>query len=132
MNSRDVLETADFPFGGKFIVFVGNFGQILPMVPHGSKKEIIQACILTSNLWLHVQLPLNSIVEQVVVEFKRCQFPVRPAFAMTINKSQGQTLDFVGLYIPVSIFSHGQLYVALSRVKRPDDISIIINPKPRR
>ena len=35
---------------------------------------------------------------------------------MTINKSQSQTFDFVGLYLPRPVFTHGQLYVALSRV----------------
>ena len=47
--------------------------------------------------------------------FKRRQFPVRLAFAMTINKSQGQTLDRVGIYLPSKLFTHGQLYVAMSR-----------------
>ncbi|KAK1343257.1 hypothetical protein QTO34_016035 [Cnephaeus nilssonii] len=41
-----------------------------------------------------------------------------PAFAMTINKSQGQTLDRVGIFLPEPIFRHGQLYVAFSRVRR--------------
>ena len=43
---------------------------------------------------------------------KRRQFPVIPAFAMTINKSQGQTFDQVGIYLNEPVFSHGQLYVA--------------------
>lgn len=58
--------------------------------------------------------------------FKRFQFPIRPCFAMTINKSQGQTLDFVGLYLPEPVFSHGQLYVALSRARAAQDIKILI------
>ena len=48
-------------------------------------------------------------------KFKRKQFPVKLSFAMTINKSQGQTIPNVGIYLPEPMFSHGQLYVGLSR-----------------
>ncbi|OAD78090.1 hypothetical protein PHYBLDRAFT_164966 [Phycomyces blakesleeanus NRRL 1555(-)] len=52
---------------------------------------------------------------------------VRLAFAMPINKSQGQTLDKVGLYLPDHVFGHGQLYVALSRVQTPDSVKIMVD-----
>ena len=49
-------------------------------------------------------------------QFKRVQFPVKLAFAISINKSQGQTLKVVGVNLLKSCFSHGQLYVACSRI----------------
>ncbi|XP_027171842.1 uncharacterized protein LOC113771461 [Coffea eugenioides] len=60
--------------------------------------------------------------------FIRTQFPVRVCFALTINKSQGQTLDYVGIYLREPVFSHGQLYVALSRVKTSAAVKVLILP----
>ena len=56
--------------------------------------------------------------------FFRYQFPIRPAFAMSVNKSQGQTLRRVGVFLQTDVFAHGQLYVALSRVLNVDDLLV--------
>jgi hypothetical protein len=45
---------------------------------------------------------------------------------MTINKSQGQTLNVVGVYLPKSVFTHGQLYVAFSRVGSPGAVKVFV------
>ena len=58
---------------------------------------------------------------------RRRQFPVRAAFSMTINKSQGQTLESVGLFLPEPVFTHGQLYVALSRARSFKTITVLTN-----
>lgn len=63
-------------------------------------------------------------------QWTRRQFPVRPAFATTINKSQGQTLKEVGVWMRVPVFSHGQLYVAASRVGSPSRLRFAILRKP--
>jgi ATP-dependent DNA helicase PIF1 len=57
-------------------------------------------------------------------EFKHLQFPVRLAFAMTLNKAQGQSLQKCGLNLENLCFSHGQLYVASSRVGKPSDLFV--------
>ncbi|XP_074377792.1 uncharacterized protein LOC141719320 [Apium graveolens] len=58
-------------------------------------------------------------------KLNRRQLPVAPCFAMTINKSQGQSLNRVGMYLPSQVFTHGQVYVALSRVTGIEGLIIV-------
>ena len=51
----------------------------------------------------------------------RKQFPLAPAYATTFNSCQGLTLDKVGVDLTNPVFSHGQLYTALSRIRKRDD-----------
>ena len=65
---------------------------------------------------------------QFAFKFSRRQFPVRLAFALSINKSQGQSAAYVGLNLHVPVFSHGQLYVALSRATSHNHVKVLLPP----
>jgi hypothetical protein len=75
------------------------------------------------------RIPLCPSDDQMFpFQFKRKQFPIRLNFAMTVNKSQGQTITNVGVYLPAPVFSHGQLYVAISRATTKTNIKILALP----
>ena len=57
----------------------------------------------------------------------RTQFPLRLAYCTTVNKSQGQEYDTVLIDLRKEPFAHGHLYVALSRVKYADKLTVLIN-----
>ena len=53
-------------------------------------------------------------------EWRRQQFPVRVAYPMTINKSQGQTFNRAGVWLESPVFSHGQLANCMFSLMGPD------------
>jgi ATP-dependent DNA helicase PIF1 len=95
------------------------------------RPNVIEAVIVTGSNVGHTvslsKLPLMS-AEDATIPFamKRVQFPIRLAFALTINNSQGQTIPTVGLYLREPCFAHGQLYVAFSRVKSRKNIKVLV------
>ncbi|EIE84496.1 hypothetical protein RO3G_09206 [Rhizopus delemar RA 99-880] len=72
---------------------------------------------------------LSTLENEYPFTLTRKQFPVRPSFAMTINKSQGQSLKIVGVDLRLPVFTHGQLYVALSRVTSVSGLSVLLDKK---
>ncbi|XP_070494676.1 ATP-dependent DNA helicase PIF1-like [Chironomus tepperi] len=62
---------------------------------------------------------------------RRRQFPLIPAYAITINKSQGQSFDHVGIHLETAVFSHGQLYVGFSRSRNASQVKVFIEANPQ-
>ncbi|GAA0187140.1 DNA helicase [Lithospermum erythrorhizon] len=70
------------------------------------------------HVWIpKIPLEANPNNSKYLIPFVRRQILVRLYFSMTINKSQGQALNYVGLYLKQPVLCHEQLYVALSSVK---------------
>ncbi|XP_019158578.1 PREDICTED: ATP-dependent DNA helicase PIF1-like [Ipomoea nil] len=96
--------------------------------------HVIEGEILTGhNKGTKMLIPRMSMSPsdpRLPFKFQRRQFPLMLSYAMTINKSQGQTLTHVGLILKKPVFVHGQLYVAASRVNNPDGLKILIVKDP--
>ena len=75
------------------------------------------------------RIPLSSVEGDLSFILTRRQFPVRLCFAMTVNKSQGQSLNVVGVDLRTPVFTHGQLYVALSRVTNVANLTVQLPPR---
>lgn len=57
----------------------------------------------------------------------RKQFPLRLAYALSVHRSQSQSMDYVVVDLSEDAFGHGQLYTALSRLRESDRLRLIIN-----
>jgi ATP-dependent DNA helicase PIF1 len=125
---------------GMPILLLRNFNQSIRLC-NGTRlivkrlgQRVIEAEIITgNNVGKRVFIP-HIIMSPSGTNWPfvlcRRQFPVRVAFAITINKSQGQTFNNVGVYLPSPIYSHGQLYVTISRVTSSANIKIFNGQGP--
>jgi ATP-dependent exoDNAse (exonuclease V) alpha subunit len=76
---------------------------------------------------LLLRIKLTTLEGDLPFILSRKQFPIRLCFAMTVNKSQGQSFSNVGVDLRTSAFTHGQLYVALSRVTSLSGLTLLFS-----
>ena len=92
------------------------------------RKRSVEMLLLTGpaegKLVLVPRISMSSEAGEVPVPLIRRQLPLRLAWAMSINKAQGQTLVRCGVLLHSPCFAHGQLYVALSRCRRQADVRV--------
>ena len=86
--------------------------------------------LTNSGIGEDILIPRISFLHQLPSGYTllRCQFPLAPAYATTFNSCQGLTLDIVGVDLTRPVFSHGQLYTALSRIRHHNDAKVRLRP----
>ncbi|CAG8695667.1 21036_t:CDS:2, partial [Cetraspora pellucida] len=95
---------------------------IMNLFPDKTTEYLIADSIGVCVFLLRITLiPSNSDLSFMLMHQ---QFFVQPAFAMTINKAQGQTLNRVDVYLQTPVFSHGQLYFVCSRITSKQNLKI--------
>ena len=94
--------------------------------------RILEVCLMGGDhdgeiaLIPQLAVILTENIKDLMFQFKRRQFPLQLAFALTINKAQGQLVWYIGLDLRNPVFAHDQLYVALSRVTASHNVRVLL------
>jgi len=102
------------------------------VVVRGQWRRLLQVQVVTGpargNIELLPRIVCDSTGDnELPFVLRRLQFPLRPAWAISINKAQGQTVSGrMGIHLPTPVFAHGQLYVAVSRATLASNVRVVI------
>ena len=116
---RDIMQTA-FPFGGKCVLFSGDFRQILPVIPHGSRPQIVNACVCSSQLFslfrtlrLTENMRLTALRNDPNADQAALQFP-----SYLLQVGEGRVPDIQGqrILLPDSIHTLSTIRSLVHRV----------------
>ena len=96
-------------------------------------QRCIKTQILGGSFYRQLQLiphiKLTSTDGELPFIISKRQFPTRLCFAITVNKSQGQSFNFISINLRIPVFTHRQLYIALSRVTNIHGLSLLLPQK---
>jgi len=75
------------PFGGKVIILLGDFRQTCPVIPRGTKTDILNACITQCDFW--PQFQINRLIRPI----RNAEDPALASFVDTIGDGAGPNVD---------------------------------------
>ena len=103
-----------------FVKRIGDYRLVLEKLYSKGNKN---------NILVLPRIPMTSSPgTKLPFVLKRLQFPIKVAFALTINRSQSQTFSGkLGILLPRSIWTHGQIYVTFSRCGDPNNVFVWAN-----
>lgn len=94
---RDLCDP-NTPFGGKVVVFGGDFRQVLPVVPHKTQNEAVEASLVSSALWP------NFIRFSLTDNMRAKEDPNFAAFLLALGNGALQSTEIAGVELPTQIY----------------------------
>jgi len=117
--------------GGRYVN--GSIGEVIGFTPDGVKVHVNGETVTIEKVkWERMRYAADGnsgkLKRETVGSY--AQYPLRLAWAMTIHKSQGLTLDKVFMDVSRRLFAHGQAYVALSRARTLEGLELSHRMRP--